>query len=215
MPEQPLLPERVVSGGQTGADRAGLVAARRFGIPTGGWMPRGFLTSTGPAPELAREFGLREHRGGYADRTEANVRLADGTLRFAASFETLGEKCTLKWLRHHGKPYLDIDRAAPPPVEEVAGWIRRHNVKVLNVAGNVEPRSKKAKTSGITGFVVDYLNRVFLALGHRPRPTPGEKATEPGECPADHVRTCLSSQTTAGRRPSTGRPVRGGGRTAT
>jgi hypothetical protein len=36
--EQPLLPERVVSGGQTGADQAGLIAARRFGIPTGGWM---------------------------------------------------------------------------------------------------------------------------------------------------------------------------------
>jgi hypothetical protein len=116
MSEQQLLPQRVVSGGQTGADQAGLIAARRFAIPTGAWMPKDFLTSTGTAPELAREFGLQEHTGGYADRTEANVRLADGTLRIAASFETLGEKCALKWLLHHGKPYLDIDRAAPPPV---------------------------------------------------------------------------------------------------
>src|SRR5262249_11519188 len=73
-------------------------------------------------------------------RTEATVRESDGTLRFAASFETFGEKCTLKWLRHHGKPYLDIDRAAPPPVEVVADWIRQHKIKVLNVAGNAEPK---------------------------------------------------------------------------
>src|SRR5262245_37269304 len=85
--QQQILPEGVVSGGQTGADQAGLIAARRFGIPTGGWMPKGFLTTTGPAPDLAREFGLREHSGGYADRTEANLRLPAGTLRFAASSE--------------------------------------------------------------------------------------------------------------------------------
>jgi len=175
MSRQQLLPQRVISGGQTGADQAGLIAARRFGIATGGWMPKGFLTSTGPAPELAREFGLREHPGNYADRTETNVRLADGTLRFAASFETLGEKCTLKWLRHHRKPFMDIDLATPPPVEEVAAWIKRHNVKVLNVAGNVEPKSKKAKTSGITEFVIDYLCRVFLALGHSAQPASDEE----------------------------------------
>jgi hypothetical protein len=166
MPEQQLLPQRVISGGQTGADQAGLIAARRFGIPTGGWMPKGFLTNSGPAPELAREFGLREHPGSYADRTETNVRLADGTLRFAASFETLGEKCTLKWLRHHSKPFMDIDMNAPLPVEEVAAWVKRHNVKVLNVAGNVEARSKRAKASGIAEFVIEYLSRLFLVLGH-------------------------------------------------
>ena len=178
MSEQQLLPQQVVSGGQTGADQAGLIAARRFGIPTGGWMPQGFLTTTGPAPDLARAFGLQEHPGGYADRTEANVRLADGTLRFAASFETPGEKCTLKWLRPHGKPYLDIDRADPPPVGEVAAWIKRHNIRVLNVAGNVEPRSKKARASGITEFVIDYLSRVFLALGHAPQPSATDEASD-------------------------------------
>jgi hypothetical protein len=82
----------------------------------------------------------------------------------------LGEQCTLKWLRHHGKPYLDIGRAAPPPVEEVAAWIKKHNIQVLNVPGNVEPKSKKAKASGITELVIDYLSGVFVTLGHS-RPT--------------------------------------------
>src|SRR5262249_48848852 len=171
-------PEGVVCGGRPGGDRGGLTAARRFGIPMGGWMPQGFLTTTGPAPDLAREYGLQEHPGGYADRTEANVRLADGTLRLAASFETPGEQCTLKGLLHHGKPYLHIDPADPPPGEEVAAWIKRHNIRVLNVAGNVEPKSRKAKASGITEFVIDYLSQVFVALGHAPSPSADEATSE-------------------------------------
>lgn len=160
-------PVQVISGGQTGADQAGLRAARRFGIPTGGWMPRGFQTSRGPNPDLARAFGLREHPGGYAERTGANVRDSDGTVRIAACWTTLGERCTLKWLRRLGKPFLDVDRNAPRPVEEVIAWLRRHQIQVLNVAGNVEPKSRRAQTFGLGAFTEAYLARVFLALGHQ------------------------------------------------
>jgi hypothetical protein len=76
---------------------------------------------------------------------------------------------------------MDIDRADPPPVEEVAEWIKQHNVKVLNVAGNVEPKSKKAKASGITKFVSEYLSQVFLVLGHSPLPASDQETAEPGE----------------------------------
>ena len=82
------LPRKVISGGQTGADQAGLVVARRFGIPTAGWMPRGWKTSAEPNPHLGREYGLREHTGDYAERTAANVRDSDGTIRFAGSFRS-------------------------------------------------------------------------------------------------------------------------------
>ena len=95
------LPGRVISGGQTGADQAGLIVARRFGLPTGGWMPHGWKTATGPNPQLGQEFGLREHAGDYAARTAANVRDSDGTIRLAASFQTLGERCTAKWIKHY------------------------------------------------------------------------------------------------------------------
>jgi hypothetical protein len=169
MEEVERLPEKVISGGQTGADQAGLDAAARFGIPTGGWMPRGWKTSRGPDPELGERFGLKEHAGDYADRTEANVREADATLRFAASFQTLGEKCTLKWLLHHGKPYLDVDMNDPIPAEQVAGWITRGRIRVLNIAGNVEPKSPRAKAAGIGRFVEEYLAEVFRLLGHTAR----------------------------------------------
>jgi len=166
MNELRLLPEKVISGGQTGADQAGLIAAREFGIATGGWMPQGHQTSTGPNPELAREFGLKEHHGGYAERTETNVRASDGTLRIAGTFNTLGEKCTLKWIRHHGKPSLDVAMNAPIAVEDVVEWINRHEICVLNVAGNREPKSRTALASGITDFAVDFLRQLFGALGY-------------------------------------------------
>lgn len=54
--------ERVISGGQTGADQAALRAARACGIPTGGWAPRGWLTEDGPSLWLA-EWGLVEMPG--------------------------------------------------------------------------------------------------------------------------------------------------------
>jgi hypothetical protein len=160
--------KKVISGGQIGTDQAGLMAAARYGIATGGWMPRGFRTVTGPDPVLAARFGLREHPSEeYPERTELNVRISDGTIRFAANWNAAGEICTLKFIRQHHKPFLDVDIKKPRPVEEVAGWIRREGIKTLNVAGNVEPRSRKAQASGITDFVIDYLGRVFEALGHR------------------------------------------------
>ena len=122
-----------------------------------------------PNPGLAREYGLKEHSGGYPERTGANVREADATIRFAASFQTYGERCTLRWLHELHKPYLDVDLAAPPPPRQVADWLAANRVRVLNVAGNVEPKSKRAKAAGITAFVRAYLVEVFTLLGHPPR----------------------------------------------
>jgi hypothetical protein len=163
-----LLPEKVISGGQIGADQAGLMAAARYAIATGGWMPRGFRTLAGPDPDLAARFGLKEHPSeDYPERTELNVRISQGTIRFAANWKAPGEICTLKFIRQHRKPFLDVDIKDPRPVEEVVEWIRREGIKTLNVAGNVEPKGRNAQASGITDFVIDYLGRVFEALGHR------------------------------------------------
>jgi hypothetical protein len=75
--------ERVISGFQTGADIAGIYAARAHGIPTGGAMPRGFLTEEGPRPEFAELYGAVElPSSSYPARTERNVRDSDGTIWF-------------------------------------------------------------------------------------------------------------------------------------
>ena len=67
--------KRIISGGQTGADQAGLSVAKRLGIPTGGFVPKGFLTEAGPRPDLAAEYGLEETATvAYPERTERTER---------------------------------------------------------------------------------------------------------------------------------------------
>ena len=73
--------EKVISGAQTGADRAGLLAAEQLGIATGGFMPKGFLASDGKQPLFAARFGVEEHRSPlYPPRTRDNIRAACATL---------------------------------------------------------------------------------------------------------------------------------------
>lgn len=148
---------KVVSGGQTGADQAGLAAAKALGIPTGGWAPRGWLTSRGPDPSLGYIYGLAEHAGGYGLRTDANVRDSDGTIRLAGNFSSPGERRTIRAIQLFGKPHIDVDIRTPKPQEEIVVWLRRHRIGVLNVAGNAEDT-----WPGIYQFVYDYLTMVFL-----------------------------------------------------
>lgn len=151
---------RVISGGQTGADQGGLKAAKKCGLETGGWIPRGFLTENGSNPELA-EFGLKETTTvSYGPRTKYNVQDADGTIRFAAIFHSPGEIATRRAILENNKTSIDVDFNNPRPHEEVVKWILEKNIQVLNVAGN-----RESKCPGIEKFTEDYLSTVFELLG--------------------------------------------------
>lgn len=134
---------KIISGGQTGADRGGLEAAKQLGIPTGGSMPRGFLTETGLRPEFANLYGMRARsEAEYAPRTEANVVDADGTLIFGDVAST-GSLNTKNFCERHRKPYYVVPWHSdqPAPLDVVAAfqrWLVAHNVRILNVAGNRE-----------------------------------------------------------------------------
>jgi hypothetical protein len=135
--------EKVISGGQVGADIAALRAASRLGIPTGGWCPAGWRTLAGPNKAL-RGLGLREHPSPkYPPRTFANVRDSDATIRIASTFDSAGEKCTLRAIRQYGKPYHDIPlfyrkgwRVSSNTVRDARAFLEEHDVRTLNVAGN-------------------------------------------------------------------------------
>jgi Circularly permutated YpsA SLOG family len=131
--------ERVVSGGQTGADQAGWRAARAVGIATGGRMPRGFLTEAGPRPEFAGLYGATELAGGYPERTRANARDSDATLWFGDP-DSPGGRTTLKACEASGRDVLEVLDGFTRP-SDVADWIRAEEVRVLNVAGNRESTS--------------------------------------------------------------------------
>jgi hypothetical protein len=147
--------EKVISGGQDGADLAGLMTARFLGIPTGGHMPKGYITRSGKHPDYKTKFNIEEHGSpAYPPRTQANVANSDGTIRLAVNFNSPGERCTLKYILQHKKPYIDIRVHEYPPKEgttepvfririspnTVRTWIQRHSIKILNVAGNADQR---------------------------------------------------------------------------
>jgi len=152
---------KVISGGQTGADEAGVFVAKEFEISTGGTMPAGFLTQDGPRPDFATRYGMVEHRSAsYGQRTFVNAHDADITIRIAATFESAGEKLTLKACDQAKKPHVDvlvkIDASKRVRVEyevdyaqiEAAGQRiveearRLGRPVVLNVAGNSEKTAK-------------------------------------------------------------------------
>lgn len=148
---------KVISGGQTGADEAGIRAAHACGLQTGGWLPKGCRTLDGPRPDLLTKYGMMEHTSdSYPPRTEANVKESDGTIRFARTFSSAGEKCTLKAIKWFNRPYLDIDIENPLDKQEVLSWLIKHDIKILNIAGNSEQTAP-----GIGQFVFEYLCGVF------------------------------------------------------
>lgn len=149
--------EVVISGGQTGVDLAALIAAKASGLKTGGWMPKGFRRLDGKFPEMAKEFGVKEHESwSYAPRTSCNVRDGDATLRIAHNFYSPGELCTKKAIDYYKRPFLDIPIDNLIPIEQVADWIIKGEFRVLNVAGNSEQT-----LSGIQEKSVTYLTAVF------------------------------------------------------
>ena len=150
---------RVISGGQTGADQAGLAAARTLGIPTGGTVPRGFLTEDGPNRGL-REFGLVEHAAStYPPRTLANIADSDLTVIVAAAPLDAGSALTRDLCTRYRKPWVHVRPESPEAaIGAIVGAIRGvvsalDRPIVVNVAGNRESKAPgiRVKAEAILG----------------------------------------------------------------
>src|SRR4051812_19863753 len=113
--------QTVVTGGQTGAEQAGWAAARRAGIVTAGYMPRGFLTEDGPAPRVGALYGAIEFPFDDAQRIPANLRGADGLLWFGAP-DSPEAGDTFAACRELAKPFLTTNPGFTPPADVVA-WL--------------------------------------------------------------------------------------------
>lgn len=151
---------RVISGGQTGADEAGLKAAAALGLKTGGWMPRGFRTDDGPRPWMRETYGMWENSSSsYQPRTRMNVIEANGTIIFGM-VESPGSKLTLRLCNEFAKPALVYEfrngAGEPPDPAPFVGWVNRYRIRTLNVAGNREKTNP-----GIGQYVYDFLIKVL------------------------------------------------------
>jgi hypothetical protein len=152
--------KKIISGGQSGSDQAGLSTAKAFGLETGGWIPKGFKTENGSQPELGELYNLEEHTSEhYGPRTFTNARDSDGTIRIAGNFNSPGEKLTLKAIQQYDKPYIDISMSNPRPISEVVTWLQENKIETLNVAGN-----RESSAPGITAFAENYLTMVIQEI---------------------------------------------------
>lgn len=128
---------RIVSGGQTGADRGALDAALELGLETGGWVPLGRLAEDGVIPD--RYPNLREAESDVpALRTELNVRDADATVIFSHGSLVGGTALTEKLAIEHRKALLrlDLDRLSELNASSMLrAWVSERHPATLNIAG--------------------------------------------------------------------------------
>jgi Circularly permutated YpsA SLOG family len=123
----------VVSGGQTGVDRAALDAALAAGLPVGGWCPAGRWAEDGP---VDARYPLRETRSAdTAQRTEWNVRDSDATLVLCRGVPAGGTALTVDAARRLCRPALVVSPTEPGAGERIRDFLARHAVPLLNVAG--------------------------------------------------------------------------------
>ncbi len=149
--------KKIISGGQTGADRAALDVAIKLGVLHGGWIPKGRLTENGM---LDDRYHLKEmETANYNKRTEQNVIDSDGTLIISHGKLTGGSEYTRDMALEHGRPWLHIDLNKTTPSQaarRIKHWLAEHEIDVLNVAG---PRA--SKDPFIYGSTTDVLEKAL------------------------------------------------------
>ena len=150
---------KIISGGQTGVDRAALDFAIRHGFEHGGWCPRDRLAEDGVIPRI---YQLREtDSADYDERTEKNVLDSDATLIVARVMELSGGTAFTKiCAEQHGRPLLVVHErdGVSKSAASLAEFIKRHKVRTLNVAG---PRESQAP--GIGKFAWELLEAVLTS----------------------------------------------------
>lgn len=148
------LVDKIVSGGQTGVDRAALDVALIVGIPCGGWCPRGRKAEDGPLPP---HYPLTETESDdYAVRTQWNVRDSDGTMILSPWPLTGGTLLTQRIAERTGRPWTAVDPHDINDVALVADWLAANKIRVINIAG---PR--ESQQPGIYSAAVTFLSQLF------------------------------------------------------
>jgi hypothetical protein len=146
---------KIVSGGQTGADRAALDWALSRRIPCGGWCPKGRKAEDGI---IDSKYPLKESSSSsYLQRTEWNVRDSDATVIFSISpVLSGGSKKTFEFARKHKKPCLHLHVGQDDAPGQLRQFLAEAKIQILNVAG---PRA--SAQPGVAHFVIATLDRAI------------------------------------------------------
>jgi hypothetical protein len=151
------LPQKIISGGQAGADRGALDFAMVQGVNSGGFCPRGRRAEDGPIPAryTLTELGSPD----YPPRTQRNVAESDATVIFnRGQTDSRGTSLTARCAKEAGKPFLVIRgcEEVAAGVDGLAAFLSAHKPVTLNVAGNSE-----SKAPGMSAYVVAVLSALW------------------------------------------------------
>ena len=151
---------KIISGGQTGVDRAALDAALERNFPCGGFCPKGRRAEDGVIDD---KYPLRETPDSeYAERTESNVRESDGTLIIASGPLSGGTALTQQLAAQHVKPCLVVEPDDLKARQLIIEWLEKHAIATLNIAGPREsncPGIRDQSHTLITALLSDVIDR--------------------------------------------------------
>jgi hypothetical protein len=129
--------KKIVSGGETGVDRAALDAALAAGFPCGGWVTWDRMAEDGVIADRYPLVPLP--KGGFRQRTRLNVSDSDGTAILYHESLKGGTRLTRNLCALLKRPYILINAAEmPDPIlasSAVSKFIMDNNIETLNVAG--------------------------------------------------------------------------------
>ena len=174
-----LLVEKIVSGGQTGADQGALEAAQALGLNTGGWAPPLYMTERGPNIELRTKYNLCAIDGkftssSYVKRSKLNVDTSDATIVFrfkssAGTDKTMGYACSLEWKKtrypstHSGsiptnyKPVFIVSTFNEITRKALRKFLIQHRVRTFNVCGHRTSRGPRLFQVNVKKFLIHTL----------------------------------------------------------
>lgn len=163
--------EKIISGGQTGVDRAALDIAIDLDLPYGGWCPKGRIDEIGIIPEKYNRLievvtVFDNNQDNYNTRTQLNIRDSDGTLIIVPTFPlpkeiTDGTVLTIEEVCTQNKPYLliSLTNSVEDNLSRCLAWLKEHGIDTLNVAG---PR--ESSSQGIYKDSYNFLYHLVFAL---------------------------------------------------
>lgn len=162
--------EKIISGGQTGVDRAALDAAIAVNIPHGGFCPKGRRAEDGAIP---KKYNLSEtESAAYSIRTKLNISESDGTLILISNFPvdySSGTLLTIREINLQKKPNLLLNLLESDSKNLITAekWIKENNIVILNIAGPRESQSTGIYDLSFT-FLQALLQR-FIRLRRKPQ----------------------------------------------
>ena len=155
--------QKIVSGGQTGVDRAALDVAialsNELGISVGGYCPKGRIAEDGI---IADKYPLTETTtSSYTQRTEWNVKHSDGTLILSCGKLTKGTALTLKFAKQRQKPFfiVDLSQDTTNIYLDIISWLTNNQIATLNIAG-----SRESSSPSIYKEAYSFLEKLLLEI---------------------------------------------------